>query len=81
MGGLTGSTASAQVTFDWATVGNACNAADPLSEGDIPGIGTVNYEYRIAMHEVTNDQYTESLNAVATAAILIRMTSASKNDL
>ena len=57
--------ASAQVTFDWVTVGNPGNAADPLNEGDIPGIGSVAGEYRIAKHEVTNDQYAEFLNAVA----------------
>ena len=60
-----GDTASAQVTFDWATVGNPGNAADPLNEGSIPGIGSVAYEYRIAKHEVTNDQYAAFLNAVA----------------
>ena len=66
-------TASAQVTFDWATVGNAGNAADPLNSPGGPcepffcilDIGSVDYEYRIARHEVTNDQYAEFLNAVA----------------
>ena len=58
LAGLT-TTASAQVTFDWATVGNAGNAADTT------GFGSVANEYRIAKHEVTNDQYTEFLNAVA----------------
>ncbi len=62
--GLT-DTASAHVTFEWATVGNPGNAADPLNEGNRPGIGSVAYEYRIAKHEVTNDQYAEFLNAVA----------------
>ena len=57
--------ATAQVTFDWATVGNPGNAADPLNEGDIPGIGSVPNDYRIAKREVTNDQYVEFLNAVA----------------
>lgn len=59
------SPASAEVTFDWVTVGNPGNAADPLNEGEIPGIGSFDYEYRIAKHEVTNDQYAEFLNAVA----------------
>ncbi len=57
--------ASAEVTFDWTIVGNPDNAADPLNEGDIPGIGSVAVEYRIAKYEVTNDQYVQFLNAVA----------------
>ena len=55
----------AEVTFDWATVGNPGNAADLLNSGTIPGIGSVENEYRIAKHEVTNAQYAEFLNAVA----------------
>jgi len=55
----------AEVTFEWVTVGNPGNPADPLNEADIPGIGSVSYVYRIAKHEVTNDQYAEFLNAVA----------------
>ena len=51
--------ASAQVAFDWATVGNPGNAADTN------GFGSVASEFRIAKHEVTNDQYAEFLNAVA----------------
>ena len=47
------------VTFDWATIGNAGNAADST------GYGAVSYEYRIATTEVTNAQYAEFLNAVA----------------
>lgn len=54
------SSASAEITFAWATVGNPGNAADPIS-----GIGSVANEYRIAKHEVTNDQYAAFLNAVA----------------
>lgn len=57
--------ASGQVTFEWATVGNVGNAADPLNSGTIPGIGSVGNEYRIAKHEVTNEQYAVFLNAVA----------------
>ena len=57
--------ASAQVTFDWATVGNAGNAADPLNSASVPGIGSVANDYRIAKHEVSNEQYAEFLNAVA----------------
>lgn len=55
----------AQVSFDWVTVGNAGNAADPLNDGVVPGIGSVADIYRIAKHEVTNALYAEFLNAVA----------------
>jgi formylglycine-generating enzyme required for sulfatase activity len=51
--------AHAVVIFDWATVGNAGNAADPLT-----GFGAMNKEYRISRYEVTNAQYVEFLNAV-----------------
>ncbi|MEK6799202.1 MAG: EGF domain-containing protein [Planctomycetota bacterium] len=57
--------ASAQITFEWATVGNPGNAADPVRSGSVPGIGSVAYVYRIAKHEVTNAQYAEFLNALA----------------
>jgi len=56
---------SAAVTFEWATVGHPGNASDPLNDGSLPGIGSVLYVYRLAKHEVTNDQYVEFLNAVA----------------
>jgi formylglycine-generating enzyme required for sulfatase activity len=49
------------VTFDWATVGDPNNADD--THGD--GYGGVDYTYRISKHEVTNAQYAEFLNAVA----------------
>jgi formylglycine-generating enzyme required for sulfatase activity len=55
------------VTFDWATVGNAGNAADPLNSTFVPGIGSVGYEYRIATTEVTNAQYAVFLNTVDAA--------------
>jgi sulfatase modifying factor 1 len=48
------------VTIDWVTVGNPGNAADATT-----GNGAVNYEYRIAKHEVTIQQYTDFLTAVA----------------
>lgn len=48
----------AEVTFDWATVGNPGNGPDDT------GFGSVPYIYRISKHEVTNAQYTEFLNAV-----------------
>ncbi|MBI1369766.1 MAG: SUMF1/EgtB/PvdO family nonheme iron enzyme [Planctomycetes bacterium] len=52
--------ARAAVTFTWADIGNAGNAADPST-----GYGAVLYDYRIATTEVTNAQYAEFLNAVA----------------
>ncbi len=61
------SPALAEVTFEWATVGNPGNAADPLNSGTFAGIGSVANDFRIAKHEVTNDQYAEFLNAVATS--------------
>jgi formylglycine-generating enzyme required for sulfatase activity len=56
--------ASATVTFDWATVGNPGNAADPAT-----GFGAVAYEYRISKYEVTNAQYAEFLNAVDSTGV------------
>ena len=65
--------ACAEVTFDWATVGNANNAADTLTmtkpNGSSPGDGTsgygsVGYAYSIATRNVTNSQYVEFLNNV-----------------
>ena len=65
--------ACAEVTFDWATVGNANNAADTLTmtkvNGSQPGDGTsgygsVAYDYSIAKRDVTNAQYVEFLNKV-----------------
>ena len=53
------SAASAQVTMDWSTVGNAGNAADPTT-----GFGAVGYAYRIGTYEVTNAQYAAFLNSV-----------------
>jgi autotransporter-associated beta strand protein len=60
----------AQVTFDWATVGNPGNAADTLVMNKGPaadfttGYGAVGYTYRIAKNNVTNAQYVAFLNAV-----------------
>ncbi|MCU0782396.1 MAG: SUMF1/EgtB/PvdO family nonheme iron enzyme, partial [Akkermansiaceae bacterium] len=51
--------ATAAVTIDWVTVGNAGNAADST------GYGAVAYEYKIAKNETTIGQYAEFLNAVA----------------
>lgn len=58
--GLVVQTASALVTIDSVYVGNIGNAADPMT-----GYGAVNYGYSIGKYEVTLNQYTEFLNAVA----------------
>ena len=50
--------ASATVTMDWVTIGNANNAADQLT-----GYGSVGHAYQIGKYEVTNAQYGEFLNA------------------
>ena len=50
--------AFAVVTIDYVTVGNAGNAADPLT-----GYGAVSAAYKIGTYEVTNAQYREFLNA------------------
>jgi len=50
------------VTIDWVTVGNPGNDPDPAT-GSL--YGAVNYDYRIAKHLVTIQQYTDFLNAVA----------------
>lgn len=52
--------ASATVTIDCVTVGNAGNAADPST-----GYGAVGYNYQIGKYEVTNAQYGAFLNAKA----------------
>jgi formylglycine-generating enzyme required for sulfatase activity len=50
------------VTVDWVTVGDAGNACDTQLVGCF---GAVDYNYDIGKYEVTNDQYTEYLNAIA----------------
>ena len=60
------STVSA-VTIDMVTVGNAGNAPDTRYDFNLIGFGSVGYEYQIGKYEVTADQYTEFLNAVAKA--------------
>ncbi len=62
--GLGASVAIAQVTIDFATVGNAGNAGDPNNPTSGP-LGAVAYEYRIGTFEVTNSQYAAFLNTVA----------------
>ncbi|REJ66941.1 MAG: PEP-CTERM sorting domain-containing protein [Planctomycetota bacterium] len=53
--------------FDWATIGDAGNAADSevMDIDGTTGYGSVGYEFRIAKTEVTNAQYVEFLNDVA----------------
>jgi len=58
--GLLAQTASALITIDSVPVGNGGNAADPAT-----GFGAVGYDYAIGKYEVTLNQYTAFLNAVA----------------
>lgn len=56
------------VLIEWVTVGDAGNAADTEVMNDkTTGYGSVSYVYCIGKYEVTNSQYCEFLNAVATA--------------
>jgi len=60
--------ASATVTMDWITIGNANNEAD-TADGDyytngIQRFGSVDHSYKIGKYEVTNAQYGEFLNAM-----------------
>ena len=55
--------ASATVTMDWVTIGNANNAADTAVGSGSFGYGAVDHAYRIGKYEVTNAQYGEFLNA------------------
>lgn len=48
------------ITLDMVPIGNAGNLADPRT-----GFGRVNYEYNISKYEITIQQYTIFLNAVA----------------
>lgn len=48
------------ITIDTVLVGHAGNSADALT-----GLGAVNYQYAIGKYEVTLNQYTVFLNAVA----------------
>jgi sulfatase modifying factor 1 len=61
--------ASAVVSIDYVTVGNAGNVADTAdgdsSTGGVQRYGAVAYEYQIAKNETTIGQYAEFLNAVA----------------
>ena len=62
--GLLAGNASALITIDIVPVGNAGNAADQnyFDQGAYGGVG---YNYAIGKYEVTLNQYTAFLNAVA----------------
>jgi formylglycine-generating enzyme len=64
LSGVIAPIASAQVTLDWATVGNAGNSGDPNNPTSGP-LGAVAYEFRIGRLEITNAQYAQFLNSVA----------------
>ncbi|MCH2113944.1 MAG: SUMF1/EgtB/PvdO family nonheme iron enzyme [Pirellulales bacterium] len=54
------------VVTEWVTVGNPGNPGHMVMQADgTSGYGSVAYEYQIGKYEVTNDHYTEFLNAVA----------------
>src|SRR5215468_8005559 len=59
------------VTMAWTPIGDPGNACDPQpSIAGVPGgcFGAVPYAYNIGTYEVTNAQYAEFLNAVASTA-------------
>lgn len=58
--GLMAGNASALITIDSVFVGNAGNPPDPTT-----GYGAVGYDFYMGRYEVTLDQYTSFLNAVA----------------
>ena len=62
-----GATASANITLDFVTVGDPGNPNDTVTSLDDSGLhfGAVNYTYAIGTYEVTLNQYTAFLNAVA----------------
>ncbi len=51
------------IAIEWVTVEGAGNACDSQSQGCF---GAVDYEYRISKFEITNAQYADFLNSVAT---------------
>lgn len=57
---------SATVEIEWVTVGDPGNAPLMRTQADgTSGYGQVDYEYRMGKYEITNSQYAEFLNAVA----------------
>ena len=63
-----GATASANIALDFVPVGDPGNPNDTITSLDGSGLhfGGVNYTYFIGTYEVTLNQYTTFLNAVAT---------------
>jgi formylglycine-generating enzyme required for sulfatase activity len=57
--------ASATISIDYVTVGNAGKAADTRVGTGSLGYGAVGYAYQIGKYEVTNSQYVDFLNAKA----------------
>jgi hypothetical protein len=58
--------ARATVVMDWAPIGYAGNAGDPIDPSFAPSsitFGAVNYNYQISKYDVTDNQYVEFLNA------------------
>jgi ABC-2 type transport system ATP-binding protein len=64
---LAASSAGATVAIDWANVNAPGNACDPQAQGCF---GAVAVGFRAGRYEVTNAQYAEFLNAVASAAAI-----------
>ena len=61
-----GPAANADITMEWATVGDVGNTGELSGVGYVEAIcGAVDYEYLIGKYEVTNGQYVAFLNAVA----------------
>lgn len=60
MAGLAAASADTGITIPTVTIANPGNAPDPTT-----GYGSVGYTYNIATAEVTNAQYAEFLNSVA----------------
>ncbi|MEO2049083.1 MAG: SUMF1/EgtB/PvdO family nonheme iron enzyme [Pirellulales bacterium] len=57
---------SATVMTEWIVVGDPGNADHTVKQADgTSGYGAVDYVYQMGKYEVTNSQYTEFLNAVA----------------
>jgi formylglycine-generating enzyme required for sulfatase activity len=54
----------AEILMDWVTVGDSGNSGEIQSQGTF---GSVSYDYRISAYEVTNSQYSEFLNNIASA--------------
>lgn len=61
------SSTSAEITMDWVDVGDPGNPEWPgVKKDGTEGYGAVDYSFRMGKYEVTNSQYADFLNAVAT---------------